>query len=371
MFRDNGKISEKQLERMLMLPVFAGIIFVLPFAGAAMFGDSCIWGLFFFFLFAVIYITGLSALSGQMKDAYYNEPPTGLQRGLCLTQIIRQTIHLSFYIVLSIAVLGDAQVPFMEGSSTDRIGNLLVVLPLILVALYGANHNVEKMGRLYEMLFWVVFIPYVIMILFGLKEVDYGVFIPSLKMPLWEIMLCSYALLTFVVPGEQFLLLRSCLVKTGEEGQNRGMGKRVSLLVIIAVALAILLTLFIFGIYGIRSAAMEEMVTVDIMRYIRLPLRVLERFDALMVWFFMLGCFVLMCSSLFAGGHYALKLRWGKRIFWLIGMVAVSLLIVLWLPDYKETLWLYLCYGAVFDVPLSVLFAFLSGKNDYVEENEN
>lgn len=367
-----------------MLTTFAGTIFVLPYLSATLFGTSYVWGLLLFFVISIIYISGIFAVSymsrrSRVENITLEDGDTGedlsdkKRKGsgfwngfsvlLVLVQILRQILHLSFYIVLSIGILGEAQVPFMEGSSTNSFWNLLVVLPLIFVALYGANHNVEKVGRLYEMLFWAIFIPFVIMILFGLNEVDYAAFIPALEMPVWKMLLCSYALVAFAVPMEQFLFLSPSLVEKEREKEvwmqdekipdkrwlsSYGAG-------IFTVGLSVVLTLFILGIYGVKGAAMEEMVTVDIMRYIRLPLGILERFDVLMVWFFMLGCFILICSSLFFGWHFASKLKWGKRIFWLFGMTGVSLLLVLWLPDYKETVWMFLCYGAVADVPLSIL----------------
>lgn len=384
MFSRNEKISEKQLRRMIMLTTFAGTIFVLPYVSATLFGTSYVWGLLIFFVISVIYISGIYGVSymsklnrvenltlaeGELEESVSGKERKGSGFGKCMSvllvliQIFRQVLHLSFYIVLSIGILGEAQVPFMEGSSTNSFWNLLVVLPLIFVSLYGANHNVEKVGRLYEMLFWIIFIPFVIMILFGLSEVNYATFIPVLEMPVWKMVLCSYALVAFVIPMEQFLFLSPCLVENEKEKevwmQNEEILDRRWLSSygagIFTVGLSVILTLFILGIYGVRGGALEEMVTVDIMRYIRLPLGILERFDVLMLWFFMLGCFILICSSLFFGGHFASKLKWGKRICWLLGMIGISLLLVLWLPDYKETVWMFLCYGAVIDVPLSIL----------------
>lgn len=361
-----------------MLTTFAGTIFVLPYLCALLFGRSYVWGLLVFFVISVLYISGIfgvgciGRLNREENMVLQEDGPVksssdkkgfGLWKSisvlLVLTQILRQIFHLTFYIVLSIGILGEAQVPFMEGNSTGSYWNLLVVFPLVFVSLYGANHNVEKVGRLYEMLYWGIFIPFVIMILFGLREVDYGALFPVLDMPVWKMILLSYALVTFVVPMEQFLFLCPNLVEQ-EEGMKEdaifdkhwlpsyGAG-------IFTVGLSVVLTFFILSIYGVRGGALEEMVTVDIMRYIRLPLGIMERFDVLMVWFFMLGCFILICSSLFFGGQFASKLRWGKKIYWLFGMMGISLLLVLLLPDYKETVWMFLCYGAMADVPLSII----------------
>lgn len=387
MFSKNGKISEKQLKRMLMLTTFAGVIFVLPHLSAVLFGKAYVPGLLIFFLISVLYmacIYGTGYLSKLYKlenmtleeslpqeeiprrearknKVRRNKARSGSSLIIVVLQILRQIFHLSFYIVLSIGILGEAQVPFMEGSSTNSYWNLLVVLPLILVSLYGANHNVEKMGRLYEMLFGVLFIPFIIMILFGLKEVNFSSFLLKPEMPVWKLLLYAYGLTAFAVPIEQFIFLCPNLMepkeKPEEEKEDTFPKKWLTSFraLVFTIGISVVLTIFILGIYGVHGAALEEMVTVDIMRYIRLPMGVLERFDVLMIWFFMLGCFILICSSLFFGGHFAVKLNWGKKIYWLLGMIVCSLLIVLWLPDYRETIWLFLFYGALIDLPLSIL----------------
>ena len=102
------------------------------------------------------------------------------------------------------------------------------------------------------------------------------------------------------------------------------------------------------------------MVTIAIMRYIRLPFGVLERFDVLMVWFFMTGCFILICTTLYYAG-FLLKLlcKRIKRIWLLIAVLAVSLGIVMSLPEYSGCVMLFLFYGAILDIPLSLVIPLL------------
>ncbi len=368
MFSKNGRISEKQLRRMLMLVTFAGTIFVLPHLSGRLFGTSSMVGLVLFFCFAVLYIFALYGIgylvrvSKEEKEQAETNNRLGrtiVSKSLIILQFIRQILHVTFYIVLSIGILGEAQVPFMQGASTNNLWNLFVVLPLILVAFYGANRNLEKVGRLYEMIYWAIFIPFIIMILFGLREVDYQVFLPEWNMPFWKMLVYAYGMIAFAVPAEQFLYLHPNLADTENGYKFDARGIKCCGYMIGAFALSVVLSLFIQGIYGVNGASLEPMVTVDIMRYIRLPLGVLERFDVLMVWFFMLGCFVLICSSLFYGGHLVTRLSVGKRVWWLFGMIGISLLLVIVLPNYEDCLWLYLCYGAIVDVPLSLLLPVL------------
>ena len=359
MFSENGKISEKQLRRMLVLTTFAGTIFVIPYLGARMFGKSVFIGLLVFFVMAVAYICGIYGIGAIIRKHNHEAgKPKWMSKALIIIQILRRLFHLVFYIILSIEILGEAQVPFMEGNSTNSLWNIFVVLPLILVALYGAGHNVEKMGRLYEMLFYAVFIPFIIMILFGLNEVDYTIFIPQLDMSIMKILVYAYALVSFLVPVEQYLYLSSNIKEEHSTSYKALIG---------TVLLTVILSLFILGIYGIHGGASKEMITVDIMRYIRLPFGVLERFDVLMVWFFMLGCFILICSSLFYAGEFFVKLKAGKKYLFFGVMISVSFLLVYVLPDYRQSLWLYIFYGALVDIPLSLILPIV--ENILLEEN--
>lgn len=391
MFSQNGKISEKQLRRMLVLSVFASCIFVLPYLSARLFEESVCSGLLVFFLFACVYVTCIYGIGNRYHPSgFANSVENGGIAGkiLLIIQIVRLLLRLAFYIGLSVKILGEAQVPFMEGGDTDYIGNLLVILPLLLVALYGANRGIEKQGRLHEMIFWVLFIPFIIVILFGLKEVDYSVFVPRVSGFSGMFLFYSYTLLTFILPVENYLYLRPDLGEYGvmaDKGETIGSGRgeyRLSkkknnvwisyAALLFVIALGIIISLFILGIYGVHGAAKEEMITIAIMRYIRLPFGVLERFDVLMVWFFMTGCFILICSTLYYIGHLlrvlCVKI---KRIWMLLGMLVLAVGIVIVLPGYSHTLLLFQYYGAVMDIPLSILVPILGiGLSELRSEKE-
>lgn len=383
MFSRNGKISEKQMRRMLVLSVFASSIFVIPYLSARLFKTGIFPGLLVFCVFSCIYVSciyGIGAWYEKKGDSggfvKVLEDTGAAGKGLLLLQVIRLLIRLAFYIILAISILGEAQVPFMQEGEQGGIANLFVVLPLLLAALYGANRNVEKQGRIHEMIFWVLFVPFIVVILFGLREVDYRVFVPHWDVSFRKLVLYGYALLTFILPVENYLYLRPVLQKRkttvkkekagdGTEQGSTLYGKRQNLwvsytAVLMTILLTVVLTLFLLGIYGVNGAGKEEMVTIAIMRYIRLPFGVLERFDVLMVWFFMTGCFILICTTLYYAG-FLLKLlcKKIKRIWLLAAVLAVSLGIVMSLPEYSGCVMLFLFYGVILDIPLSLVIPLL------------
>lgn len=375
MFSKNGKISEKQLRRMVVLSVFASLIFVLPYLSAKLFGKSLIPGLFLFFALSGIYILYIDGMGKWYEKCRITKGKEGFVSALtesglvgkllAVVQFSRIVIRLAFYILLVIAILGEAQVPFMLKSNEELWSNLLVVLPLLLIGVYGANTKIEKQSRIHEMLFWVLFIPFVLMMLFGLKEVDYQVFVPRVDMSFGKLMLYAYILLTFVLPMENYLYLRPDLGHHKERNYT-------SVAVVSAITFGIIITLFILGIYGVNGAADETMTTIAIMRYIRLPFGVLERFDVLMIWFFVIGCFILICQTLYFSGYIYRKMCAKNNSIWiLIVVLLLSWGIVCKVQTYENGWLPFLCYGAVLDIPISVCFPLLGlGMNYFYSKKE-
>lgn len=370
MFSQNGKISEKQMRRMLILPVYASLIFVIPHLAAWLFGESIVFGLIVFFVFACIYVACIYGLSSRLRKTgekygitmgfekngtvpVLKMDPAG--RLLMLLQVLRLTVRLAFYVCLSVEVLREGQVPFMPKNAGGNVGGFLAALPLLLVALYGAGKCMEKQGRLYELIFWLLFIPLVLVLVFGILEVDFSVFVPKWNVSFQALLFRGYLLLPFLMPVENYLLLRPFLQEK-EQGDRRKDGASSFFAILKTVLLVCVLTLFILGIYGIQGAGQKEMLTVAIMRYIRLPLGIVERVDVLLVWFFVIGCFVLVSQTLnYAGMLLSAVFGREKKIWFLVVVLGIALVIAAFLPGYNGALWLYRSCGAVLDVPLSLL----------------
>lgn len=359
MFSRNGKVSEKQMRRTIVLSVFASVIFVVPYLSAQMYGDSVVPGLLLFFALAglyVLYLYGMGELYEKcgMKNDHVGFVSVLSQSGiigvlLALIQVSRMVLRLAFYILLAISLLKEAQVPFILKSNTEIWSDILVVLPLLLVGVYGANTQLEKQCRIHEMLFWIFFVPFIAMLIFGLKEVDYKVFLPRVDVSWEELLRYSYLLLVFVLPMEYYLYLRPYRCNNHEK-------RRVGVVVIVSIALSILLTLFMLGIYGVHGASEEPMTTIAIMRYIRLPFGVLERFDVLMIWFLMIGCFVLICQTLYFSAYILCKALGKSSTLWfLVGILIFALGVVFYVRTYGNGLLTFLCYGALMDIPLSII----------------
>lgn len=369
MFSENGRISEKQVRRMLILPLFAGCIFVLPHAAAMLFGTDMVWGLVIFLVLSLGYGVVLHLVEKHTDYKGLPEEGEGAhKKWIAVIHVLRLSIRLAFYILLAINILEEGQVPFMREGGAENGFHFFVVLPLLGVAFYGAAHSMEKVARTHEMLFWVTFVPFIVMLLFGLREVDWSVWVPEGDLSFRHLFFSALLLLPCVLPLEHYIpLKRKC---NAQGGSFMTYGAIVVVLMMVGV-----LTMMIMGIYGIQGAAGQKLVAIAIMRYIRMPFGVLERFDMLMVWFFMTGCFLLICSTLFFLGNGYRQAFGEKGVYGvMLGALAFSLVLVHRIPAYETGLFLFLWYGICVDIPLSILLPLLefhmAGRGNAAKQRE-
>ncbi|MDO5154494.1 MAG: hypothetical protein Q4D51_00875 [Eubacteriales bacterium] len=346
MFSQNGKLSEKQLRRMLILPLYASLILVVPHVSAWLFGASIVPGLLAFFVMSLLYV----AFIWWVARWYQNNRLCVVQnRLLLLIQIVRLIVRLAFYIGLTIAVLGEGEVPFAPQNTKQNAGGLLVAVPLLAICVYAAWQKREQQGRIYELMFWLLFVPFIFVVLFGIRRMDFSVFVPHCDVSFGILCYRAYLLLPFLLPVENYLLLRPYL-QSGEKS------RKTCYAIMGTIFLAVLLTLGILGIYGVQAGGAEELLTVAIMRCIRLPFQLTERVDAFLIWFFLVGCFVLIAQTLFfAAELVAVSIRGAKRIWSIVVILGSAIVVVIFLPDYSSMLWSYRTYAAIMDVPLSLI----------------
>ena len=347
MFSDNGRISEKQLYCLVIMPVFAAGLFVMPYLFARLFGKAVLVGVMAFIPAAALYVAILIFIGGCKANGN-----SMAGRFSAFIDIIRLFIRLCFFILLSMAVLTEGQVPFINRENGNSLANMLVLFPLLTIACYGAAKKLESKGRLYEMLIWTLMFPYILMLAFGIKEADYELLAPAEIPDVVRMILYCFGMLSFFVPLENYLKLKSYV----RSGDKNSMDIKIYLRIIFTVFIVGLLSLFIACIYGINGAGNDCMVSIALMRYIELPFGVLQRFDVLMVWFFMTGCFVILCSIL-SEIRRLLEDHLNQRasvIIMCIIMLAAFLTVVNG-PSYSSAIEMYIIYGMIADIPLSLI----------------
>ena len=292
MFSENQKISERQMARLLIFDMCGISTLLLPGLLGKMLGTD---GIFAILLGAVpVYLfTFLPELlqknsnTGNISNTVESYPDilkkqrNGFIRILMLAVYAVEGILLAGY---GLFLLSDLMVSELLKDSSFVLAAVL----LVLLCGYGIWQGIEGRARVYEILFWFVFLPLILMLLLATKDVNTIYWTPVMMHSLGSflkgmaVVVLLYGTLAFV------LFLQPYLANDVRVGRTC----RKSLCVTVIFNAAIyLITL---GIFCSGMLPKMKYPAITLMSMIKLPGGFFERQDAFMVaiWFFTIYAFI-------------------------------------------------------------------------------
>ncbi len=335
MFSSNEKISGRQAFRLLVFDLLGLGTLLIPTAVAGFCGRDGIFCIIAGTVLGLLFLRLLVYAVGDMQGSFseYTEKMCGTFFG--------KVIQVGYFLYL-VLLAGYTAYLF----SVTVLNNLLreesfyLVLVLILgIVWYGLLSGIEGRARVYELLFWFIFVPLFIMLASALDEVktDYWnpVFFTEKRDFLagsYYVFICSSLIFLILFLGG-YLRKRESLMKAGR------------LALIFTGCLEAGLYLILLGVFG--GAALSNMQTsaITLMSTIKITGGFLKRADAFMfgIWFFTL--YALLNSAIF---------------------YAEMLLNGLYHAKKRQTLWKKWERAAVFAAVFCVAVLFYSSKENTV-----
>lgn len=295
MFSSNDKISSRQINRLLVFDLFGAGSLILP-AHLARSGNGIgVWSILAGTAFAGIYLWLLHACSSRTVPDYMGFLKTGWGN------ILSRLLYLCYAVisVLTCAWAAKLLADLVCDSLLDSREFMTALLVILLLAFYGASAGIEARARIYEILFWVLVIPLVIMLLLCVRQVQVIQWFPLFGdgdaiswswfwSGTWQCFAAFLPLtfLLFLVPHEQ----------------DQKKSGRAAACAVVASGLALaVIYLVLLGIFGSGALAREEYPVITLMGMVKIPGDFLKRLDAVMVggWFFTL--YALIGTTLFYG----------------------------------------------------------------------
>ena len=275
MFSDNQKISQRQMTRLLVYDMLGISTLLLPSALARLLGRDGI--------FAILFALALALLAVRVMQHMFKGKNVKNSTHAAKTGPVSSMRLL--YGIEGICVAGFA----LYHLSTLLLKELLVgeqywliALILLLLGGYGIYQGIEGRARVYELLYWILMVPLLIMLLLAAKDVNVDYWTPIATCGIWELFLGICVVLLFYMMIVFALFLMPYLT----EGTSVAKGCRKSLIQVAAINSAVyLITLGVFG-----EAALAELryPVITLLSMVKLPGGFFERQDAFMVgiWFF-------------------------------------------------------------------------------------
>lgn len=313
MFADNWKISLRQIRRLLILDLFGMSSLMLPRIFSSMKGAD---GIFCLFLggaggMALLWLMGAN-LKRIEKDYYHYMKNTA---GEFLGDVF-MAFYFLYFVTLSGYVLYQLTTLVLSWLLPD--GSWLgVSLLLLLLGVYGSIQGIEGRARVYEIIFWFLGIPLLIMLFFAAGDVNPSYWTPIVASDGSSLLEGSVAVLIFLLPITALLFL----IPYCRTPKKMAACAKSSLFVVIFVNLVIYLILL--GIFGTNTMGVLSRPVITLMGMIKLPGGFFTRQDVLMtaVWFFAL--FALLNTGIFQGTLLIKELLQRPQNRWCVWATAV------------------------------------------------
>jgi len=348
---NNGKISNRQTFRLYVFDLMGIATLLLPPYLAKMCGTGGIYAILLGTGGGLLYLFYLGWIMRKMDSdiVTYLRKSVPLWLGKCTyLAILLHSILTGGFCAYVFANL--MQHSLVEDSSYGAILFLIV-----LVAAYAVRGGIESRARVYEVLFWLILIPYIAMMLASVRdfEVTYvqGILNPMAR----NLLEGSYLVFLLLTP------LFFSLFLVGEKDKNYG-GNIVKITagsVLFSAVILLVSYILLLGNFGANSLAQIRFPIVTLMSTIQFEGNFLKRMDALMlaVWFFTL--YALLNLHLHYGVRMCSELaNWKEKrsSWWQIVLPAVGVFAVAY-SMHRDGSWLpiFLMYYSYVAVPFMVV----------------
>ena len=354
---NNGKISSRQTLRLYVFDLMGIATLLLPPYLAKLCGVNGIYAILLGTGLGLLYLFYLGWIMKQMKMdivSYLKEETPRWCGKLFFLLVFFHSIVTAGFCAYVFANL-------MQYSLVQDSSYVVILLLIILGAAYAVSGGIESRARVYEVLFWLVLIPYFAMMLASIRNIKWTYVEPMLQWDGTNLGKGIYLVFLLLTP----LFFSLFLIGEKEKNYGRNVVKTVSISIIFSGAILLGSYFLLIGNFGANSLAELRFPVVTLMSTIQFEGNFLKRMDALMiaVWFFTLYALlnlhlhygVRMFVEVGKGQKEQQKLKW-----WQLALPTALVFLVAY-NMYLEEKWMevFLSYYAYVAVPFMVVVPLL------------
>lgn len=304
MFSNNNRISTRQVFRLFVFDFIGMSTLVLPAKLAGTSGCAGVFAIVAGGLFASLYLWYLAWIMNRMDSdliAYVRQslPRWGVLVMLCF---------FAAYCILEASYSAYIFADVMKKGLVGGESYTLLLLLILAVAAYAIQSGIESRARVYESLFWVLFVPLFLLLWIAASDVNTVYLHSFFTTPVSEV--AGEGLLVFEYLMPMFLVL--FFPAYVRKDAQKKMVAAVYRALWVAVIVFALFDLILLGSFGERAMAKMRYPALTLMSNIHLRGSFLKRLDAflLAIWFFtlfaLINVFLFYAKQLIAaiGGEF-------------------------------------------------------------------
>lgn len=304
MFSNNNRISTRQVFRLFVFDFIGMSTLVLPAKLAGASGCDGVFAIVVGGLFASLYLWYLAWIMRRMDSDLITYVRQSLPRWGAF-------VMLCFFVAYCILEASYGAYIFADVMKKGLVGGesyTLLLLLILAVAAYAIQSGIESRARVYESLFWVLFVPLFLLLWIAASDVNTVYLHSFFEAPVTNVaggglLVFEYLMLVFLV------LFFPAYVK--KDAQKK-MVAAVYRALWVAVLVFIVFDLILLGSFGERAMAKMRYPALTLMSNIHLRGSFLKRLDAflLAIWFFtlfaLINVFLFYAKQLIAaiGGEF-------------------------------------------------------------------
>ena len=286
MFSNNNRISTRQVFRLFVFDFIGMSTLVLPAKLAGTSGCDGVFAIVAGGLFASLYLWYLAWIMRRMDSDLITYVRQSLPRWGAF-------VMLCFFAAYCILEASYGAYIFADVMKKGLVGGesyTLLLLLILAVAAYAIQSGIESRARVYESLFWVLFVPLFLLLWIAASDVNTVYLHSFFTTPVSEVaggglLVFEYLMLVFLV-----LFFPAYVRKDAQKKMVAAVYRALW----VAVLVFIVFDLILLGSFGERAMAKMRYPALTLMSNIHLRGSFLKRLDAflLAIWFFTLFAFI-------------------------------------------------------------------------------
>lgn len=304
MFSNNNRISTRQVFRLFVFDFIGMSTLVLPAKLAGASGCDGVFAIVVGGLFASLYLWYLAWIMRRMDRDLITYVRQSLPRWGAF-------VMLCFFAAYCILEASYGAYIFADVMKKGLVGGesyTLLLLLILAVAAYAIQSGIESRARVYESLFWVLFVPLFLLLWIAASDVNTIYLHSFFTTPVSEVAGGGLLVFEYLMPMFLVLFFPAYVRKDAQKKMVAAVYRALW----VAVLVFIVFDLILLGSFGERAMAKMRYPALTLMSNIHLRGSFLKRLDAflLAIWFFtlfaLINVFLFYAKQLIAaiGGEF-------------------------------------------------------------------
>lgn len=299
----NNTISTRQCFRICLLENIAIPMIVVPFVTVRIAGAYHILAFVLGLVLFVMYAAVMYRYAKRMPEGMIpiiSQRTNFVRIGLAILYIIRYALRCAIILLYFSRVAHN----YMLRS----VPVVMLAIPFVFICGYGALRDIEKRGRLLELLFWWMITPLIFIGVFVISNTNWKLignelfdFTTLQEGVTHPKMILFAAYLMLIVTSSTELMMYTIVTQKKQEVDNV---KKI--ITWISIAFVFSYT-FVFGILGRAWVGSDSMAALNVMEAAAVPFGLMQRMDYAVLAFWIIGVFAMLSGYLFYANQYGMQ----------------------------------------------------------------